>query len=308
MSAQLLEGKPIADRILADLKREITELEKQAMPPRLAAVQIGESPGSKVYAKQQEKNCTDIGIHYDLKQLPAETQETGALRLIEELNEDESITGIILLMPVPLGINPRKLQRRIRPLKDIEGMHPENLGKLFYSDLNVSPCTAESAYELAKYSGATLMGKEAVIVGHSDIAGKPLAMLLLSSPDASPTVTVCHIATRNLAAHTRNADILFVAVGKPNLITAEMVKEGVIVIDIGINRVTALDESGKPVLNSAGRPRKRIAGDVDFENVKEKASVITPVPGGVGVLTTAMMLRNTVRTAQIIARRKLNKQ
>ncbi|MCK4262297.1 bifunctional 5,10-methylenetetrahydrofolate dehydrogenase/5,10-methenyltetrahydrofolate cyclohydrolase, partial [bacterium] len=217
---------------------------------------------------------------------------------IEKLNEDAKVTGIILQMPVPQQINSRKVQTAISPSKDVEGMNPVNMGMLIYGQAKVAPCTARGAMELLRSSGVELKGKEVTVVGHSEIVGKPITLMLLESLMESPTPTVCHIATKDLAEHTKKADILIVAVGKAGLIKGDMIKEGAIVIDIGINRVPVLDEKGNPVLNEKGKPKKKTVGDVVFEEAVQRVSYISPVPGGVGPLTTAMLLKNTVECAK----------
>jgi methylenetetrahydrofolate dehydrogenase (NADP+)/methenyltetrahydrofolate cyclohydrolase len=298
MTATLLQGEELASKIKEQLKKDLKELKSKGVSPHLVAVQVGESPAARVYIKQQEKAFNEIGIEYEVKQLPESTSQRELLDCIEQLNGDESVSGILLMMPLPKEIDARQVQVEIAPDKDVEGMHPANMGRLVYGEMGISPCTARGAVELLKSSGVDFAGKEVVIVGHSEIVGKPLALMLLSSLTASPTVTVCHIATKDLAFHTKRADILLVAVGKPGLIQAGMVKEGVIVIDIGINRVPMTDEKGNPVLDEKGKPKKKIVGDVDFEKIVEKASFITPVPGGVGPMTTTMLLYNTVESAK----------
>lgn len=303
MTASLLQGEKVASEFKEGLKKDIEDLEAKGTPPHLVAVQVGENAASRVYIKQQQRSCEEMGIKYELKELPGATTEDELLNFIDGLNGDDSVTGIILMMPLPQGIDARQVQVRISPGKDVEGMHPANMGRLVYGEMGLAPCTARAAFELLKSSGVELKGKEVVVVGHSEIVGKPLALMLLSSQMQSPTPTVCHIATKDLAFHTRRADIVFVAAGKPGLIKADMVKDGVIVIDIGINRVPVTDENGNPVLNEKGKPKKKTVGDADFEGIKEKASFITPVPGGVGVVTTTMLLYNTVESARRIAAR-----
>ncbi|MCJ7692521.1 MAG: bifunctional 5,10-methylenetetrahydrofolate dehydrogenase/5,10-methenyltetrahydrofolate cyclohydrolase [Sedimentisphaerales bacterium] len=298
MTATLLQGDKLASEIKEGLKKDIEQLKAKGFPPHLVAVQVGESPASRVYIRQQQKSCEEIGIEYEVKELPGSTTNDELLDFIETLNQDSAVTGIILMMPLPQDIDARQVQIKISPDKDVEGMHPANMGRLVYGEMELAPCTARAAVELLKASGVELKGKEVVIVGHSEIVGKPLTLMLLASQIESPTPTVCHIATKDLSFHTKRADIVFVAVGKPGLIQADMVKEGVIVIDIGINRVPVTDEDGKPVLNEKGKPKKKIVGDVDFEGIKEKASFITPVPGGVGPMTTTMLLCNTVESAK----------
>ena len=299
MAAVLLQGDKLASEMKQRLKQDIENLKAEGVPPHLVAVQVGESAAAKVYLRQQQKACEEIDIEYEVKELPQSTTQQQLLSLIEKLNQDDAVTGIILMMPLPKDIDARQVQITISPDKDVEGMHPANMGRLVYGEIGLSPCTARAAVELLKSSGVELKGKELVVVGHSEIVGKPVALMLLASQMESPTVTVCHIATKDLAFHTKRADILLVAVGKPGLIKADMVKDGVIVIDIGINRVPVTDENGNPVLNDKGKPKKKTVGDVDFEGIKEKASFITPVPGGVGPMTTTMLLYNTVESAKM---------
>jgi len=304
MTATLLQGDTLASEIKTGLKKEIEQLKAKGSPPHLVAVQVGENPASRVYVRQQQKSCEEIGIEYELKELPDSTTQDELLDFIETLNQDGAVTGIILMMPLPQDIDARQVQIKISPDKDVEGMHPANMGRLVYGEMGLTPCTARAAVELLKASGVELKGKEVVIVGHSEIVGKPLALMLLASQMESPTLAVCHIATKDLSFHTKRADILFVAVGKPGLIQADMVKDGVIVIDVGINRVSVTDENGNPVLNEKGKPKKKTVGDVDFEGIKDKASFITPVPGGVGPMTTTMLLYNTVESAKKGAARR----
>ncbi len=232
--------------------------------------------------KSQKKGCEEIGIDYQVEQLSQDISEEELIQFIKEKNQDEKITGIILQMPLPQQINAEKVQEAIEPSKDVEGMNPQNMGLLFYGWPGLAPCTALAVMELIKSTGTSIKGKQVTLVGHSSLVGKPLTMLLLSSQFDSATTTVCHIATRDLASHTKRAEILIVAVGKPGLIKGDMIKEGAIVIDVGINRVEG-----------------KIVGDVVFEEAKEKASLITPVPGGVGPVTTAMLLKNIVTAWKI---------
>ncbi len=298
MAAKLLDGEALAGKIKEGLKKEIEELKGKGITPSLAAVQVGENPASRVYIRNQRKSTEEMGIDYQLHELVETTSEEELLQFIEKLNKDPAVSGVILQMPVPQQINARRVQMIISPSKDVEGMNPVNMGMLVYGEAKVAPCTARGAVELLRSSGVELKGKEVTVVGHSEIVGKPITLMLLESLMESPTPTVCHIATRDLAAHTRKADILVVAVGKAGLIKGDMIKEGAIVIDIGINRVPVLDEKGNPVLNEKGKPKKKTVGDVVFEEAAEKASYISPVPGGVGPLTTAMLLKNTVECAK----------
>ena len=301
MSARLLAGEEPAAKLLESLKKDIEGLKAKGVPPHLVAVQVGDSPAAKVYIGQQRKSCEDVGIEYEVRQFPETITQKELLAAIHGLNKEKAVTGVIMMMPMPKGIDARQLQVRISPAKDVEGMHPANMGRLVYGEMGVCPCTARGALELFLSSGETLKGKEIVIVGHSEIVGKPLALMMLASQMESATPTVCHIATKDLAFHTKRADVLFVAVGKAGLIKGDMVKQGAIVIDIGINRVPMLDAAGKPVLNEKGKPKQKIVGDVDFDGAKERASLISPVPGGVGPMTTAMLIRNTVQCAQLAA-------
>jgi len=299
MSAKLLDGETLAAKIREGLQEEIKTLRSSGRIPHLSAIQVGENPASRVYINQQRKSCEEMDIKYELRELPATITKQELLEVIRGLNEDTLVKGIILEMPLPANLNAREIQIQISPDKDVEGVHPLNMGKLVYGTYFIGPCTSLGAMELLKSTGISLKGMEAVVVGHSEIVGKPLALLLLQSPTESPTVTVCHIATRDLAFHTRRADILIVAVGKPNLITADMIKEGAVIIDIGINRVPVRDASGNPVLDERGKPKMKIVGDVEFERAKEKCSYITPVPGGVGPMTVAMLLRNVVECTKM---------
>jgi len=298
MPAKLLDGEALAAKIKRTLKKDIAGLKKSNIVPHLVAVQVGENPASRVYTRQQQKSCEEMGVVYELKELAGDIAFEDLSYTIEELNKDKKISGIILQMPLPPHLDARSIQIMISPDKDVEGMHPENMGMLIYGKPNLVPPTALGAVELLKSSGANLKGKEVTIVGHSEIVGKPLTLLMLQSQLESATPTVCHIATADLTFHTKRADILFVAVGKPGLISADMIKKGAIVIDIGINRVPLLDDTGKPVLNDKGKPKKKTVGDVEFEGASKVCSYISPVPGGVGPLTVTMLLKNITECAR----------
>ncbi len=279
MAAKLLEGKPIAEKIRAQVASEVALLKTKShgKSPKLVAVQIGENASSVVYIGNQRKAAAALGIAYELKTLSATASQGDAEDAVRALNSDESVSAIILQLPVPEAIDAQKLVRAISPHKDAEGMHPQNAGKILSGKYRIGPCTAMAVMELLEASGVKLYGKEAVIVGHSDIVGKPLALMLLNK---FVTTTVCHIATGErgvLPEHVNRAEILIVAVGKPGIVKGEWVKDGAIVIDVGINRVG-----------------DKLVGDIEFEGASEKASMITPVPGGVGPLTTTMLMRNTV--------------
>jgi len=294
--AKLIDGNAIAKAIKDEVKSQLQQLkDKFEKEPLLVAVQVGENPASKVYIRNQRKACDEVGVKYDLVELPQDVDEKGLIEKIKDLNDDNEVTGIILQLPLPGHINQRKVQHEISPRKDVEGITPSNLGMLVYSQMKplVAPCTALAVLECLKSTGVELKGKETVIVGHSEIVGKPVLLMLLSSLFESVTPTVCHIATKDLRSHTLKAEILIVAVGKAGLIKGDMVKEGVIVIDVGINRIPVLDENGRQVIDEkTGKPKMKIVGDVVFEEVSEKASYITPVPGGVGAVTTCMLMKN----------------
>ena len=278
MSAQLLEGKVIAAKIKENLKKEIESLkQKTNLCPKLVSIQAGENPASAVYIKSQKKNAEGLGIEYMLQILDAKITQKSLIEMIAGLNEDKAVSGIIVQLPLPKEIDHRWVMSSITSAKDAEGMHPENLGRVLLGDSQLAPCTAQAAMELITSTGVKLYGKEATIVGHSEIVGKPLSMLLLNK---FVTTSVCHIATGErgvLPEHVKGAEILVVAVGKAGLIKGEWVKEGAIVIDVGINRVG-----------------DKLVGDVEFDAAKERAAFITPVPGGVGPLTVTMLMRNVV--------------
>ena len=283
VAAKMMDGNVVAAKIKAAVTKEMEALKIKGVVPSLAAVQVGDNPESKMYIGMQKKNCESIGLTYNLHTLPADTSEQGLIKYIEKLNQDKSVNGIILQMPLPQGVNPRNIQKSISPDKDVEGMNPANLGRLLYGNVIIGPCTALSVMELLKFTGESLKGKEAVVVGHSEIVGKPVAVLLLQWLTDSPTVTVCHIATQNLEDHIRKADIIVSAVGRPDLIKAEWVKEGAMIVLVGIKRM----------------PDGTALGDVDFDKAAAKASWITPVKGGVGPVTTAILLRNTVEVTKL---------
>ena len=275
---QLLSGKELSEKILTALKEKVEILENK---PTLAIVSVGEDLASKIYIKKKLKIAEKIGVkarHYKLNE---ETKEEELLGLIEKLNKDDNVDGFIVQLPLPKQINENKVINSINPRKDVDGFHPINMGKIFLEifeeETDMIPATPYGIMKIIEYYNLDLEGKKVVIVGKSNIVGKPIAQLMLMK---NATVTIAHKKTNNLAEHTKDADIIVVAVGKEKLITADMVKEGVIVIDVGMNRT----EEGK------------IVGDVDFENVKEKASLITPVPGGVGPMTVTMLLYNLVKT------------
>ncbi|MFH1747449.1 MAG: bifunctional 5,10-methylenetetrahydrofolate dehydrogenase/5,10-methenyltetrahydrofolate cyclohydrolase [Planctomycetota bacterium] len=287
MPARILDGAAAAAEIRTEVTRAVARYNADHGRVKLCAVLVGSDAGGKLYADRQRKRSVVAGLEYELVELPENTTQGDLFATIDRLNADPDVNGIILQLPLPAHIDTAAAQYRIDPYKDVEGVNPANIGWLFYREPIIAPCTALAVNELIRRSGVTVRGAEAVVVGQSRIVGKPLTMFLL---DQMATVTGCHIATRDLAAHTRNADILVVAVGKPRLIGPDLVKPGAVVIDVGINRVTETDASGKKV--------SRTVGDVDFAPVAEIASAITPVPGGVGPLTVAMLMRNTIEAAR----------
>jgi len=286
MAAAVIDGKQLAERMRAEIRRQVEALAKEGKRLKLAAVVVGEPPAGMVYTRSQARLCEQIGIDYALVKLPAECDAASAARQIEELNQDPSVTGIMVHLPLPPWIDAPSLQYRIDPFKDVEGVNPANLGMVFYDQPILAPCTALAVVELVRQTKMELRGAEAVVVGQGAIVGLPISMFLIQQ---WATVTGCHIETRDLAAHTRRADLLVVAAGKPGLITAEHVKPGAAVIDVGINRVKTTDADGREV--------SRTVGDVDLDAVREVAGAITPVPGGVGPVTVTMLLRNTVQAA-----------
>ncbi|RME25136.1 MAG: bifunctional methylenetetrahydrofolate dehydrogenase/methenyltetrahydrofolate cyclohydrolase FolD [Deltaproteobacteria bacterium] len=290
MSARILSGKEIAKEIRAELKQEIAELkEKHGIVPGLAVVLVGEDPASQVYVRNKVRTCEKLGVRSIEHRFPEDYPEAELLKLIDQMNEDDSIHGILVQLPLPKHIDEDKVLLRIRPDKDVDGFHPFNVGKMLIGNPDFLPCTPHGCQQILMRSGIETEGKDVVVVGRSNIVGKPVAAILVQkAKGANATVTICHTRTKNLAEHTRRADILIVAAGRPKAITADMVKEGAVVIDVGVNRIGKTPE-GKDIL----------AGDVDFEEVKEKASAITPVPGGVGPMTITMLMLNTVRAAKM---------
>ena len=292
MPAQIIKGAEVAAQIREKLQQEITELKaKHNLVPGLATVLVGEDPASQVYVGAKEKTCLALGIYSERHDLPADTSEEDLLKLIDKLNKDPKIHGILVQLPLPKHINEITVLYAINPKKDVDGFHPVSLGKLMIGEPDYIPCTPNGIWQLIIYSGVKVEGAEVVIVGRSNIVGKPIANILFQKKEgANATVTVCHTRTRDIAFHTKRADILIVAAGKAKAITADMVKDGVVVIDVGVNEIGKTAE-GKRILS----------GDVDFEAVKEKAKAITPVPGGVGPMTITMLMMNTVRAAKVAA-------
>ena len=279
MSAQLLDGKLMSDELRVRIAERVAALKEKGVHPGLAVILVGEDPASQIYVRNKEKGCEQVGMHSIAIRLPAETTQSELEGHIRALNADASIHGILVQLPLPRHLGEAAALAVIAPEKDVDGFHVQNAGKLLNGLEGVVACTPKGALEMIRRTGVDLSGKEAVVVGRSNIVGKPMAMLLLQQ---NCTVTMCHSRTADLAAHTRRADVLVAAVGKAKFITADMVKPGAIVIDVGINR------------NAEGK----VVGDVDFDAVKEVAGFITPVPGGVGRMTITMLLENTVEAAE----------
>lgn len=276
MPAQLLDGRQIAKRMRERLREARDAFGDHAV--RLVSLEIGQNPAAAVYVRNQQRAAAEVGIDMEVINLPVGTSETELLSTIAELNRRADVSGMLVQRPMPPGIDPRTVQMAIDPQKDVEGMHPANMGAILYKEPLLPPCTAAAAQQLIVETGMDLRGAETVVVGHSEIIGKPIAVLLLHHLS---TVTVCHIGTKNLIEHTRRADIVVVAVGKAGLVHGDMLKPGACVIDVGINQ----------------GPDGKIVGDVDFKSANAVAGFITPVPGGVGPVTVAMLLRNTLRAA-----------
>ena len=271
MTATLMDGKAVAEKIKAKIRVAVSNLKDR---PGLAAILVGENPASKVYVNIKQKTCDEVGIYSELYKLPDSTKEEELLQLIKKLNANTKIHAILVQLPLPSQINEEKVLAAVALEKDVDGFSPVNIGRLMAGKEAAVPCTPKGVIRLLEEYGIEIAGKSAVVIGRSKIVGRPTALLLLNR-DA--TVTICHSKTKNLGYYTKNADILVVAAGKPKLVTADIIKEGAVVIDVGINRVDS-----------------KLVGDVDFENVKKKAAYITPVPGGVGPMTVAMLMENTL--------------
>jgi methylenetetrahydrofolate dehydrogenase (NADP+)/methenyltetrahydrofolate cyclohydrolase len=291
--ATLIDGAAIGRLVRADVARDVARLKTFGVVPGLTVVLVGEDPASAVYVRSKGKACEEAGMRGETIRLPADASEAELLDVVERLNADDSVHGILVQMPLPRHMSADKVIRRIRPEKDVDGFHPVNVGKLSIGERDgFVPCTPAGAIELLVRSGVDTRGKDAVIVGRSNIVGKPMAALLMQdAPGGNATVTICHSRTGDLASHTRRADILVAAIGKPEMITGDMIKPGAVVIDVGINRVN----------DASATKGYRIVGDVHFASAREVASMITPVPGGVGPMTIAMLMQNTVRAAAQIA-------
>lgn len=277
--ANILSGKTVSARVKEELKKEVEELKSRGKNTGLAVVLVGDDPASAVYVRNKEKACAEIGIYSEMHKLPKETTEEELLALIKKLNDDSNIDGILVQLPLPGHLDDKIIINNIKPEKDVDAFHPVNVGKIMIGDFDFLPCTPAGIMELISESGVDVDGKDCVVIGRSNIVGKPMSMLLLHK---NGTVTTCHSHTKNLAEITSKADILVAAVGRAKFVKADMVKPGAVVIDVGMNR----DENGK------------LCGDVDFDEVEKKAGAITPVPGGVGPMTIAMLMKNTVTASK----------
>ncbi len=289
MAATIIDGKQVAAELRAELTAEVATLKQQGVVPGLGVILVGEDPASNSYVKAKEKACADIGIFSDDNRLAADTTQADLIALVERMNADPAINGILVQLPLPKHIDESAVIAAIVPEKDVDGFTPVNVGRLVIGEQCYLPCTPHGVVQLLARSGVEIAGSHVVVVGRSNIVGKPVANMLLQKMEhANATVTICHTGTKDMGNFTRQADILIVATGWPNTVTADMVKAGAVVIDVGVNRV-----------DDATRPRGyRLVGDVDFEGVKEKASLITPVPGGVGPMTITMLMVNTVESAK----------
>ncbi len=277
--AKLISGKEVSARVKAEVKAECDRLKEKGITPGLAVIIVGNDPASRVYVNNKKKACAEVGFVSEEYALPESTTEEQLLELVDELNKKDTIHGILCQLPLPSHLDEKAVINAISPEKDVDAFHPSNVGKIMIGDYTFLPCTPAGVMEMIHFSGIEVSGKNCVVIGRSNIVGKPMAMLLLHE---NGTVTICHSRTKNLKEICSQADILVAAVGRPNFVTADMVKDGAVVLDVGINRL----KSGK------------LCGDVDFEAVEKKASYITPVPGGVGPMTIAMLMKNTLSAAK----------
>lgn len=292
MVAQIIDGKGISEQIRTELMAEVKRLTEKGFRPGLAVILVGENPASQVYVGSKEKSCEALGLYSECYRLPEKTTEEELLKLIDTLNKKREIDGILVQLPLPKHIDEDKVLLKIDPDKDVDGFHPVNVGRMVIGNPRFLPCTPHGVQELLMRSGNDPSGKHVVVLGRSNIVGKPVINIMLQkAKGANATVTICHSATKDISEITRQADILIAAIGKTKFVTADMVKDDVVVIDVGINRIP----------DSSKKSGTRLVGDVDFDAVKEKAKAITPVPGGVGPMTIAMLMKNTVKSAQIRA-------
>jgi len=289
MTARIIDGKQIAAEMREEIRAEVAALRDKGIVPGLGVVLVGDDPASRSYVTAKEKACEEAGIFSDDHRLPAETSQEALLALVEQMNGDPKISGILVQLPLPKHIDESAVLLAIRPDKDVDGFHPVNVGKMVLGEEAFLPCTPHGVLQLLARSGVRTAGAHVVVVGRSNIVGKPVANMLLQKKEgANATVTICHTGTRDIGAFTRQADIVIVAAGRPNTLTADMVKDGAVVIDVGVNRV-----------DDASRKRGyRLVGDADFAGLRDKAALITPVPGGVGPMTITMLLHNTVAAAR----------
>ncbi len=292
MAAKIISGKKIAKQIREELKAEVAGIkEDHGVTPGLVTILVGENPASVSYVTAKQRTAHDLGFNSIQDNQPENISEEDLLALIERYNKDDSVHGILVQLPLPKHIDEKKIINAIDPDKDVDGFHPVNVGRMVIGERCFLPCTPHGILEMLIRSGVETSGAEVVVVGRSNIVGKPIANLMLQKRDGgNATVTICHTRTRDMAFHTKRADILIVAAGRPKVITADMVREGVVVIDVGVNRIGKTPE-GKAIL----------CGDVDFDGIKEKAAAITPVPGGVGPMTITMLMKNTVQAAKQFA-------
>jgi len=289
MSAKIIDGKQVAADMRAELKDTVAKMKEDGIVPGLAVVLVGEDPASKSYVTAKERACEEIGIFSNDNRLAADTSQEDLMALVDKLNKDPKINGILVQLPLPKHLDESQVLLEIDPDKDVDGFHPINVGKMVVGEKAFLPCTPHGVIQLLMRNNIKLEGAQVVIVGRSNIVGKPVANMLIQKNDTgNATVTVCHTRTKDLAAHCKRADIIIAASGWPNTVTADMVKDGAVVIDVGVNRVE----------DATKKRGYRLVGDVDFEAIKEKASFITPVPGGVGPMTITMLLFNTVESAK----------
>lgn len=296
MTAKIISGKEVAAQIREEIKEATEKLSSEnGIVPGLVTILVGEDPASRSYVTAKQRASKELGFYSIQDNQSADIEEEALLALVDQYNNDPKIHGILVQLPLPKHIDETKVLLAIDPSKDVDGFHPINVGKLMIGEANFLPCTPAGIQQLLMRSGTQIEGAEVVVVGRSNIVGKPIANILIQKQDgANATVTICHTRTRDMAAHTKRADILIVAAGVPNAVTADMVKEGAVVIDVGVNRV-----GEKPSKKDPNRMVAILKGDVDFEAVKEKAGAITPVPGGVGPMTITMLMLNTLKAARL---------
>lgn len=289
MAAKIIDGKQTAADMRVEIKAEVAKLKEEGIVPGLGVILVGADPASQSYVTAKERACEEAGIYSDDNRLSADATQEELMALVEKMNADPKINGILVQLPLPKHLDESAVLLAINPDKDVDGFHPMNIGKMVAGEKAFLPCTPHGIIQLLQRSGVKIEGAEVVVVGRSNIVGKPIAnMLIQKSATGNATVTVCHTRTKDIAAHTKRADIVIAATGWPNTVTADMVKDGVVVIDVGVNRVE----------DATKKRGYRLIGDVDFDAIKEKASLITPVPGGVGPMTITMLLYNTVESAK----------